>query len=66
MRKMIKVIACLLAMLMLSSCSASEPDSTAQVQNEQQDEMLIGISFDSFLIERWQTDRDVFVEAARE
>ena len=29
------------------------------------DNMLIGLSFDSFVIERWQRDRDVFVSTAQ-
>ena len=33
---------------------------------EKDDKIQIGMSFDSFVIERWQRDRDVFVSTAKE
>ncbi len=52
-------------MLFVVSCSNSdnpinpnEPDSD--------DKLKIGVCFDSFVIERWQRDRDVFVSMAKE
>lgn len=38
----------------------------APEEEEQKDTVQIGITFDSFVIERWQRDRDVFVSAAQE
>ncbi len=35
-------------------------------QSQQQEKIQIGMSFDSFVIERWQRDRDVFVSMAKE
>ena len=31
-----------------------------------EDKIQIGMSFDSFVIERWQRDRDIFVSMAKE
>lgn len=35
-------------------------------EQAEEDTIQIGISFDSFVLERWQRDRDVFVSAAQE
>lgn len=35
-------------------------------EEKQEEGVQIGITFDSFIIERWQRDRDVFVSAAQE
>lgn len=51
--------------LMMSGCGVQNPDGTPDVQPED-DRIEIGITFDSFVIERWQRDRDVFVAAAQE
>ncbi len=42
----------------------SEAESGAAAESE--DKISIGVSFDSFVIERWIRDRDVFVSTARE
>ncbi len=58
------LLVCLLLFVPLSGCSdrGTQPyESTSE-----DDKPLIGISFDSFLIERWQRDRDVFVSTASE
>ena len=53
---------------MLSACSMSGK-SPGQEQEEaseaDQEPVRIGISFDSFVIERWLRDRDVFVATAQ-
>ncbi len=51
--------------LMLSGCGMQDTDGAPGVQPED-DRIEIGITFDSFVIERWQRDRDVFVAAAQE
>ena len=51
--------------LMMSGCGVQKPDGAPDVQPED-DRIEIGITFDSFVIERWQRDRDVFVAAAQE
>ena len=51
--------------LLLAGCSrkGQEPETGAQVQEKK---LQIGLSFDSFVIERWLRDRDVFVSTAEE
>ena len=46
----------------LTGCGGQVKEETKQVKNEIQ----IGFSFDSLVIERWQRDRDVFVSQAQE
>lgn len=50
---------------MLTGCGGKEtiPDNSKHVED---DKIEIGMSFDSFVIERWQRDRDVFVSTAKE
>lgn len=58
-------ILCLILMLILASCSSMDNSKeVADIQEEQK--IQIGMSFDSFVIERWQRDRDVFVSTAKE
>ena len=55
----------LLLLTVLAGCGR-QTDSQADQEEEQEDRIQIGISFDSFILERWQRDRDVFVAAAQE
>ena len=55
----------LMSCLLLCGCQTTEPVER-QEQQEDDDGLQIGITFDSFVIERWQRDRDVFVAAAQE
>lgn len=63
-----KVIAFLLASLMicmmLMGCNSQS--GTAQNTESTEDTIEIGLSIDSFLIERWQRERDLFVSKAEE
>ncbi len=60
------VLALLLAgVLLLSGCGTAEPAGETQ-QTTDEEKLQIGITFDSFIIERWQRERDVFVAAAQE
>lgn len=54
------VIVCLLC-----GCNQKQeiPEDEIQIEEEK---IQIGMSFDSFVIERWQRDRDVFVSKAKE
>lgn len=63
-KRALLVLLCL-ALASLTGCGENQgqPAGEADVQ---EDVMQIGITFDSFIIERWQRDRDVFVSAARE
>ena len=58
------LIVCLL--LCFPSTGCSERGTQQNPSESGDDKPLIGISFDSFLIERWQRDRDVFVSTASE
>ncbi len=55
--------------LMLAGClagCAAQPKVSTETNEESQEGIQIGMSFDSFIIERWQKDRDVFVATAKE
>ncbi|MCR4694621.1 MAG: substrate-binding domain-containing protein [Pseudobutyrivibrio sp.] len=53
----------LMTCLMLTGCGQSiDTENIQDVENG--DSIEIGMSFDSFVIERWQKDRDVFVSTA--
>lgn len=62
-----KTAAMLLAacICLLTGCGERQEQQAAAVE-EKKDAVQIGITFDSFVIERWQRDRDVFVAAAQE
>ncbi|MBD5462325.1 MAG: sugar ABC transporter substrate-binding protein [Lachnospiraceae bacterium] len=64
-RRAALILFLLYMILLLVSCS--KPDSGKEVKNPEEGEKIrIGMSFDSFVIERWQRDRDVFVSTAKE
>lgn len=54
-----------LAMLFLMACSNTEKLINTN-DNAENNKLRIGVCFDSFVIERWQRDRDVFVSMAKE
>ena len=58
------VIFCL-AFALLAGCGNTQVENTGKVETGQ-DKIQIGMCFDSFVIERWQRDRDVFVSTAKE
>ncbi len=69
----IRAGAVLLAAVLLCACfaagcssrSALQEPGKGQAQSESEEAVQIGISFDSFVIERWLRDRDVFVSTAQ-
>ena len=63
MRKVFVWILCL--MLALTGCSSAD-NNDAAMDTQEEEKIQIGMSFDSFVIERWQRDRDVFVSTAKE
>ena len=63
MRRKLAFILCLV--LLLTACKGGEQKKGA-VQTQEEEKIQIGMSFDSFVIERWQRDRDVFVSTAKE
>ena len=63
--KKLWIIAFLAFVLTLSGCGSLEKDQASE-NTESQKSVRIGISFDTFVVERWQRDRDVFVSTAVE
>ncbi len=55
----------LCSVLIVGGCEKKEAAKEESVETTE-DKLEIGMSFDSFVIERWQRDRDVFVSAAKE
>ncbi len=64
-RKILSAAFVLLLALSFSACGRSEVQSNNDEEKEE-DKIQIGMCFDSFVIERWQRDRDIFVQAAKE
>ncbi len=61
-----KYFTCLLMIvLVLIGCTSTDSGVDEKIA-EKEDKIQIGMSFDSFVIERWQKDRDVFVSMAKE
>ncbi|WP_167959100.1 substrate-binding domain-containing protein [Anaerosporobacter faecicola] len=56
---------CILCLLCMTGCKVASGEKETLVE-EKTTSIKIGMSFDSFVIERWQRDRDVFVSTARE
>ncbi len=57
----------LLVVFILQGCGNKAESVTASVdKDDSKEEIQIGIAFDSFLIERWERDRDIFVSRARD
>lgn len=54
-----------LGLLMMIGCE-KEPQPQLDETAEEESAIEIGMSFDSYIIERWQRDRDVFVSTAKE
>lgn len=63
-----KIIACVLAVLlsMMLCTSCSEKNQKEDLNIDKTDTLQIGLSFDSFVIERWIRDRDAFVMTAKD
>lgn len=59
------VLTMALLVMCLCGCGAASQGDTDKTADDG-DKIQIGMSFDSFVIERWQRDRDVFVSAAKE
>ena len=64
------ILLCLLT-LMLNGCASEKTKQTAAQENDTEEDsgekkIQIGLTVDSFVIERWIRDRDVFVATARE
>lgn len=61
------IICLILSALLLSSCSTGgEADDQQKKVGGKGDPIEIGVTFDSFVIERWERDRDIFVSTAKD
>lgn len=63
MRKWLALI--LIVLLTLTGCEREEKVKEVAAEPEE-DKIQIGVTFDTFVVERWQRDRDVFVSKAME
>ena len=63
-KRALPLLLALMLALLASGCKGGKPEDSNEPSGERKP--LIGMSFDSFLIERWQRDRDVFVSTASE
>lgn len=64
MKKKLSVILCLLlTAALLVSCRGGEEEKTRH-EKKTEEQLRIGITFDTFVLERWIKDRDVFVSTA--
>ncbi len=65
-----KIAVLILAAAMTVSLTACAQDKSVNVTNAEQTEAVkkiqIGMTFDSFIIERWERDRDIFVSTAKD
>ena len=55
----------MLICLLLGIAACNDKKEQTKETNAGEDKIQIGFSFDSFVIERWQRDRDVFVFTLR-
>ncbi|MBO7135441.1 MAG: sugar ABC transporter substrate-binding protein, partial [Spirochaetaceae bacterium] len=58
------VLSFLACMVLFSGCSKKETDKSLEDQDKKR--LTIGFSIDSFVIERWRRDCDIFMAAAKE
>lgn len=65
MRKRTVWLSAAVLALLLTGCGQAEPQKEEKAKS-QEDKLQIGLSFDSFVIERWIRDRDVFMSTAQE
>jgi len=63
-KRSVLVVVLLILVLALSGCKNQNDGEKATGVEEKK--IQIGLSFDSFVIERWQRDRDVFVSTAQD
>lgn len=65
LKKCISLVLILMLTLSLVSCK-NHTEPVEEKKKEKNDKIQIGITFDSFVIERWEREKDVFVSIAKE
>ena len=63
-RWLILSLVLILAAALAAGCG-SKPQELQKEEAKEEDKLQIGLSFDSFVIERWLRDRDMFVSTAQ-
>lgn len=68
MKKITKTKIMILFLVLIITCTACENKIKTNIKNEsiEKEVLNIGITFDTFVIERWQRDRDIFVSEAND
>ncbi len=61
-----RIIAGIVICLLMGLAACGPGTQNAEMEEKEEDKIQIGMCFDSFIIERWQRDRDVFVSTAKE
>lgn len=64
MKKITRVLALALTLMMMTTGCGGTHALEEEADSATKDQLEIGICFDSFVIERWERDRDVFVDTA--
>ena len=62
MRKAAAVFALLGTICLLGGCGAKQQEEVSEAEQK----MKIGMIFDTFVVERWQRDRDLFMATAQD
>ncbi|MDO4188246.1 MAG: substrate-binding domain-containing protein [Lachnospiraceae bacterium] len=65
-RNLIVIITFIVSISILSGCSVKKTEVEKTNNKKEADTLEIGLSLDSYIIERWERDRDVFVSTAKE
>ena len=65
-RRLLAALLLMAALGVLAGCGSQEEKQEEPRQEEEEDRIRIGLSFDTFVLERWQRDRDAFVARASE
>lgn len=66
MRHLKKLVLALTGLLCLSFASCGSEQEEVRTVSRHKAELEIGISFDTFSLERWQRDRDIFTSSAKD
>ncbi len=65
-RKTINLVLCIVMTAILVSCGSQEKEVNYSDNSKESSEGIqLGMTFDTFVMERWQRDRDIFVSTAR-